>query len=145
MFPLLCNNAWVSWDSTLSGGHSYLGLSGHKIEAADFFLSAGLFEVRAQEYLETLPSGEQSGVNRFLKGLGKEPAKPLASREGWASCCLQVGQHRSCPRVTGLVTMCGIQCHVSLCWHAVGSGPGQSLFGGWWRTKDWAMSCIHVF
>ncbi|NXW04782.1 DEN2A protein, partial [Fregetta grallaria] len=32
----------------------------------------GLFEVRAQEYLETLPSGEQSGVNRFLKGLGKE-------------------------------------------------------------------------
>ncbi|XP_062991138.1 DENN domain-containing protein 2A [Elgaria multicarinata webbii] len=30
----------------------------------------GLFEVRAQEYLETLPSGEQSGVNKFLKGLG---------------------------------------------------------------------------
>ncbi|NXY44536.1 DEN2A protein, partial [Ceuthmochares aereus] len=40
----------------------------------------GLFEVRAQEYLETLPSGEQSGVNRFLKGLGKEPAKPLGSQ-----------------------------------------------------------------
>lgn len=33
--------------------------------------STGLFEVRAQEYLETLPSGEHSGVNRFLKGLGK--------------------------------------------------------------------------
>ncbi|XP_026550844.1 DENN domain-containing protein 2A-like [Pseudonaja textilis] len=32
----------------------------------------GLFEVRAQEYLETLPSEEQSGVNKFLKGLGKE-------------------------------------------------------------------------
>ncbi|KAM6435918.1 DENN domain-containing protein 2A isoform 2-T2 [Liasis olivaceus] len=30
----------------------------------------GLFEVRAQEYLETLPSEEQSGVNKFLKGLG---------------------------------------------------------------------------
>ncbi|KAJ7329107.1 hypothetical protein JRQ81_015281 [Phrynocephalus forsythii] len=30
----------------------------------------GLFEVRVQEYLETLPSGEQSGVNKFLKGLG---------------------------------------------------------------------------
>ncbi|XP_048356629.1 DENN domain-containing protein 2A isoform X2 [Sphaerodactylus townsendi] len=30
----------------------------------------GLFELRAQEYLETLPSGEQSGVNKFLKGLG---------------------------------------------------------------------------
>ncbi|KAG9467037.1 hypothetical protein GDO78_015727, partial [Eleutherodactylus coqui] len=26
----------------------------------------GLFEVRAQEYLETLPGGEQSGVNRFF-------------------------------------------------------------------------------
>lgn len=34
-------------------------------------LSTGLFEVRAQEYLDTLPSGEHSGVNRFLKGLGK--------------------------------------------------------------------------
>uniref|UniRef100_A0A2K5QUF0 DENN domain containing 2A n=1 Tax=Cebus imitator TaxID=2715852 RepID=A0A2K5QUF0_CEBIM len=33
----------------------------------------GLFEVRAQEYLETLPSGEHSGVNKFLKGLGKTP------------------------------------------------------------------------
>uniref|UniRef100_A0A8C4W7M1 DENN domain containing 2A n=1 Tax=Gopherus evgoodei TaxID=1825980 RepID=A0A8C4W7M1_9SAUR len=32
----------------------------------------GLFEVRAQEYLETLPSGEQSGVNKFLKGLGSK-------------------------------------------------------------------------
>ncbi|XP_023386033.1 DENN domain-containing protein 2A [Pteropus vampyrus] len=32
----------------------------------------GLFEVRAQEYLETLPSGEHSGVNRFLKGLGNK-------------------------------------------------------------------------
>lgn len=36
-----------------------------------FLLSTGLFEVRAQEYLETLPSGEHSGVNKFLKGLGK--------------------------------------------------------------------------
>ncbi|KAG8523363.1 DENN domain-containing protein 2A [Galemys pyrenaicus] len=34
----------------------------------------GLFEVRAQEYLETLPSGEHSGVNKFLKGLGKAQA-----------------------------------------------------------------------
>uniref|UniRef100_A0A7N5JJA6 DENN domain containing 2A n=1 Tax=Ailuropoda melanoleuca TaxID=9646 RepID=A0A7N5JJA6_AILME len=32
----------------------------------------GLFEVRAQEYLETLPSGEHSGVNKFLKGLGNK-------------------------------------------------------------------------
>lgn len=33
----------------------------------------GLFEVRAQEYLETLPIGEHSGVNKFLKGLGEAP------------------------------------------------------------------------
>uniref|UniRef100_G3TBX4 DENN domain containing 2A n=1 Tax=Loxodonta africana TaxID=9785 RepID=G3TBX4_LOXAF len=32
----------------------------------------GLFEVRAQEYLETLPSSEHGGVNRFLKGLGNK-------------------------------------------------------------------------
>ncbi|XP_042533193.1 DENN domain-containing protein 2A [Dipodomys spectabilis] len=32
----------------------------------------GLFEVRAQEYLESLPSGVHSGVNRFLKGLGNK-------------------------------------------------------------------------
>ncbi|XP_052029453.1 DENN domain-containing protein 2A isoform X1 [Apodemus sylvaticus] len=32
----------------------------------------GLFEVRAEEYLETLPSGEHSGVNKFLKGLGNK-------------------------------------------------------------------------
>ncbi|KAM8974017.1 DENN domain-containing protein 2A [Pelodytes ibericus] len=30
----------------------------------------GLFEVRAQEYLETLPCGEQSGVNKFLNRIG---------------------------------------------------------------------------
>lgn len=31
----------------------------------------GLFEVRAQEYLDSLPGSEQRGVNKFLKGLGK--------------------------------------------------------------------------
>ncbi|CAI9542893.1 unnamed protein product [Staurois parvus] len=31
----------------------------------------GLFEVRAQEYLETLPGGEQSGVNKFFNRIGK--------------------------------------------------------------------------
>uniref|UniRef100_A0A8C5QA31 DENN domain containing 2A n=1 Tax=Leptobrachium leishanense TaxID=445787 RepID=A0A8C5QA31_9ANUR len=30
----------------------------------------GLFEVRAHEYLETLPCGEQSGVNKFLNRIG---------------------------------------------------------------------------
>ncbi|XP_073506220.1 DENN domain-containing protein 2A isoform X2 [Phyllobates terribilis] len=32
----------------------------------------GLFEVRAQEYLETLPGGEQSGVNRFFNRIGSK-------------------------------------------------------------------------
>ncbi|XP_037538956.1 DENN domain-containing protein 2A [Nematolebias whitei] len=30
----------------------------------------GLFEVRAQEYLESLPGSKQRGVNKFLKGMG---------------------------------------------------------------------------
>lgn len=34
-------------------------------------LSSGLFEVRAQEYLDSLPGSEQRGVNKFLKGLGE--------------------------------------------------------------------------
>ncbi|MBN3296060.1 DEN2A protein, partial [Amia calva] len=32
----------------------------------------GLFEVRAQDYLDSLPGSEQSGVNKFLKGLGSK-------------------------------------------------------------------------
>uniref|UniRef100_A0A8C5GNG9 DENN domain-containing protein 2A-like n=1 Tax=Gouania willdenowi TaxID=441366 RepID=A0A8C5GNG9_GOUWI len=31
----------------------------------------GLFEVRAQEYLDSLPWNEQRGINKFLKGLGE--------------------------------------------------------------------------
>ncbi|XP_039604292.1 suppression of tumorigenicity 5 protein [Polypterus senegalus] len=31
----------------------------------------GLFEQRAEQYLDELPDNEQSGVNKFLKGLGK--------------------------------------------------------------------------
>ncbi|XP_078524312.1 DENN domain-containing protein 2A [Lissotriton helveticus] len=34
--------------------------------------SKGLFEMRAQEYLETLPSSKQRGVDKFLKGLGNK-------------------------------------------------------------------------
>ncbi|CAL8260949.1 unnamed protein product [Merluccius merluccius] len=34
----------------------------------------GLFEVRAQEYLDSLPGSEQRGVNKFLKGLEWAPA-----------------------------------------------------------------------
>ncbi|XP_028306399.1 DENN domain-containing protein 2A isoform X2 [Gouania willdenowi] len=32
----------------------------------------GLFEVRAQEYLDSLPWNEQRGINKFLKGLGNK-------------------------------------------------------------------------
>uniref|UniRef100_A0A8C7ZD78 UDENN domain-containing protein n=1 Tax=Oryzias sinensis TaxID=183150 RepID=A0A8C7ZD78_9TELE len=32
----------------------------------------GLFEIRAQEYLDSLPGSEQRGVNKFLKGLGNK-------------------------------------------------------------------------
>lgn len=32
---------------------------------------SGLFEMRAQEYLDSLPGSEQRGVNKFLKGLGE--------------------------------------------------------------------------
>lgn len=35
------------------------------------YVFTGLFEVRAQEYLETLPGGEQSGVNKFFTRIGK--------------------------------------------------------------------------
>lgn len=31
----------------------------------------GLFEVRAQDYLDSLPGAENRGVNKFLKGLGR--------------------------------------------------------------------------
>lgn len=31
----------------------------------------GLFEQRVDQYLEELPDTEQSGVNKFLKGLGE--------------------------------------------------------------------------
>lgn len=34
-----------------------------------FFL--GLFEVRALEYLETIPESEPSGMNKILRSLGK--------------------------------------------------------------------------
>uniref|UniRef100_A0A4W3JD87 UDENN domain-containing protein n=1 Tax=Callorhinchus milii TaxID=7868 RepID=A0A4W3JD87_CALMI len=32
----------------------------------------GLFEVRAQDYLDSLPGSEQGGMNRFLRGLGSK-------------------------------------------------------------------------
>lgn len=35
------------------------------------FLVSGLFEVRVAEYLDSCPEPEPSGVNKFLKGLGR--------------------------------------------------------------------------
>lgn len=40
----------------------------------------GLFEVRAAEYLASCPEPEPSGVNKFLKGLGKPLAPPLPKK-----------------------------------------------------------------
>lgn len=36
-----------------------------------FIYLSGLFEQRVEQYLEELPDTEQSGVNKFLKGLGE--------------------------------------------------------------------------
>lgn len=36
--------------------------------------SVGLFEQRVEQYLEELPDTEQSGVNKFLRGLGEQTA-----------------------------------------------------------------------
>uniref|UniRef100_A0A8C3VJW9 DENN domain containing 2B n=1 Tax=Catagonus wagneri TaxID=51154 RepID=A0A8C3VJW9_9CETA len=43
----------------------------------------GLFEQRVEQYLEELPDTEQSGVNKFLRGLGEQPRRRAeAWREG---------------------------------------------------------------
>lgn len=36
-----------------------------------FFPSLGLFEVRALEYLESIPETEPTGMNKILRSLGK--------------------------------------------------------------------------
>lgn len=46
-----------------------------------FFTSpsvTGLFEVRVQEYLDSINENEHRSVNRFLKGLGKNDSEQLA-------------------------------------------------------------------
>lgn len=43
-----------------------------------FFLSSpGLFEVRVQEYLDSIHENEHRRVNRFLKGLGEDDEKQI--------------------------------------------------------------------
>ncbi|XP_067414851.1 DENN domain-containing protein 2C isoform X2 [Emydura macquarii macquarii] len=46
--------------------------SGVKAQLAQYFSSPGLFEVRALEYLETIPETEPSGVNKILRNLGSK-------------------------------------------------------------------------
>lgn len=47
--------------------------AGHGSPRASLSPSAtGLFEQRVEQYLEELPDTEQSGVNKFLRGLGEE-------------------------------------------------------------------------
>lgn len=49
-------------------GSSYI----HVSIVLSFPLSdSGLFEQRVEQYLEELPDTEQSGMNKFLRGLGK--------------------------------------------------------------------------
>lgn len=43
-------------------------------------LSTGLFEVRVQEYLDSIHENEHRRVNRFLKGLGKAVSKTSLPR-----------------------------------------------------------------
>lgn len=45
----------------------------------NIYIPSGLFEVRAQEYLDSLPGSEQRGVNKFLKGLGETYASTSTS------------------------------------------------------------------
>ncbi|KAL6030190.1 hypothetical protein STEG23_030443, partial [Scotinomys teguina] len=75
----------------------------------------GLFEVRAQEYLDTLPSGEHSGVNKFLKGLDTFPHTFLSSDHTlaspkWSSAAnfwIQPDRNYVIPEVPGPL-LCGI-------------------------------------
>ncbi len=49
----------------------------------------GLFEMRAQDYLDSLPGSENRGVNKFLKGLGNvSPADLIKdSNQRIRACC----------------------------------------------------------
>lgn len=59
--------------------HSMLSPHGHTdivsimvtVNIVFAYLLTGLFEQRVEQYLEELPDTEQSGVNKFLKGLGE--------------------------------------------------------------------------
>lgn len=64
---------------------------------------SGLFEMRAQEYLDSLPGSEQRGVNKFLKGLGKNSCSIVTyfitfSLSEWASVYFQGIRWNSSPR-----------------------------------------------
>lgn len=71
--PLACfltallNYSWRSKTLLLSG----IQRCGMTLRLIFVFLLIGLFEQRVDQYLEELPDTEQSGVNKFLKGLGE--------------------------------------------------------------------------
>ncbi|RLW10390.1 hypothetical protein DV515_00002497, partial [Chloebia gouldiae] len=48
------------------------GLSRSRLTPSPSPSAAGLFEQRVEQYLEELPDTEQSGVNKFLRGLGNK-------------------------------------------------------------------------
>ena len=63
----------------------------------DVSVLSGLFEVRAQEYLDSLPGSEHRGVNKFLKGLGEtscSASTPLINQSVstilWSFLCLNL-------------------------------------------------------
>lgn len=64
------------WGRTKPGAQEAAGGSGLSLaqppQLALQLFSAGLFEQRVEQYLEELPDTEQSGVNKFLRGLGEE-------------------------------------------------------------------------
>ena len=69
-----------------------------ELKRLGFLSLTGLFEIRAQEYLETLPSGEHSGVNKFLKGLGEAqgsrfPAAAPGAMGSWPVPATGAGAH----------------------------------------------------
>lgn len=55
------------------------------------YLLTGLFEQRVEQYLEELPDTEQSGVNKFLKGLGESCGRHTKQGpEGSLAYCAQL-------------------------------------------------------
>lgn len=73
----------------LKGGTAYLGECVLLVCFVVFFfppLSLGLFEVRALEYLESIPETEPSGMNKILRSLGKGTPFLMCVCGDWFEC-----------------------------------------------------------